>query len=130
MVERLQRVPLASLPALWFAIFVGPAAWTLHLLLSYPLVPVACATLGPWLLHGVTLVTVLAAGMGVVVALRGGQQIERGAVGSGGRDARRYLALLGLLMSAMFVFVILVEGLPPLFINPCGPLPWIQPAPL
>jgi hypothetical protein len=122
----------ASQRALWFAVFVGPTAWTAHLLLSYFLVPLACATGGTLLLHLITLACALAPLAGAVVALRGWGQVERADTAHPEEQpsARSYLALVGFLLSALFLFVVLVEGLPPFFLSPCGPLPWVRPGPL
>lgn len=109
-------VPLA---ALWFALLGGPAAWTVHLLASYPLVPLACrlGTTTP-----LNILTAVTAAIALAAAGTGGWAYRRarraGAEGDTG-DRATFMALAGLLLALLFTFAIVLEGLPPLLADPC-----------
>jgi hypothetical protein len=99
---------------LWLAFFAGPAAWTVHELLSYALVAVACASGLGVLLHVVTLVCLGLAGAGVWLVLRShALRFEPPA------NAEDILALAAVLLNAVFAFAILMEGLPNVVVSPC-----------
>lgn len=115
-------VPLA---ALWFALLGGPAAWTAHLLASYPLVPLACDTGSTALLNILTAATAMVA----AAAAGTGWWAYRRARGAGAPDApgagdasetrAGFMGLAGLLVALLFTFAISIEGLPPLLVDPC-----------
>lgn len=102
-------------PSPWLVAFAtagAPAAWLVHLSLSYYLVPRACAGSPVWL-HLVTLVTAAVA----VAAIAAAARVRAGA---GPSDvALRYLGALGLLVGVLFLAATLAEGLPALLIDPC-----------
>lgn len=103
---------------LWFALLGGPAAWTAHLLGSYPLVPVVCrmGTTAP--LNILTAVTVTIA----LAAAASGWWAYQRSRGSGVEVAEprpAFMGMVGLMLALLFAFAILMEGLPPLFQDPC-----------
>lgn len=113
--------------ALWFALLGGPAAWTVHLLASYPLVPLACRLQTTLPLNLVTLCTALvsaaAAATGGVAWRRlrrvgaGDPTVDRGG-DIGGRAL--FMASAGAILGVFFLWVILVEGMPPILVgDPC-----------
>lgn len=114
---------------LWFGLLGGAAAWSAHLLASYPSVRVACAAGGEWLLHGITAVTALVAASATAVAWREWRAAgSDGGLGSGVQPAStagpdlgrvRFMAGLGTLLSLLFFVVTVVEGLPVFFADPC-----------
>jgi hypothetical protein len=97
---------------LWFGALAGAIAWSLHLLVAYALVGVACATGLGILIDLTTLVTALVTVAGGVAAWRNWRRPE---IGDGGR----LLAVGGMLLNGMFLFAILVEGYPNLVLGPC-----------
>lgn len=106
--------------ALWFGVLAGPLAWTAHLLLSYPLVYVACGV-GWWgmaLLNAITLATALLAVAGGVVGWRSWRRAGPGADPPAG--SVRFMGRSGVLLSALFLFAILLEGAPNLALSPCS----------
>lgn len=110
------------LEALWFAVLGGPAAWTAHLLTSYPLVPLACrlGTTAPLnLLTAATgLIAAAAAGTGwwsYRRSLRG----QQGGSGAASEGRTGFMGLGGCLLGLLFLFAILVQGLPPILQDPC-----------
>jgi hypothetical protein len=107
---------------LWLAVAAGAVAWSIHLVGSYALVPVACATGIAWILHAVTIATVLPALVGAWYCYRTWRDL-RPAAGSSPRgrraDAEQYLGLSGALLNGLFAFAIALEGLPVAIIDPC-----------
>lgn len=75
-----------GIAALWFGMFAGPASWYIHLNASYALVRKICETGDVWLLHLTTLVTLLPALAGLVVAWRSWRRLGEpdSTVGGGG----------------------------------------------
>ncbi len=121
---------------LWFGLFAGHVAWSLHLMGSYVLVALACHgqpaiahALAP-LLHLTTLAAAaLAAGAGLA-AYRVWRQAERHLPHAAGDErepdqpragwrSRQFTSLLGLLLSALFLYVIVLGGAPTFFVAPC-----------
>jgi len=96
-----------------FAVFGGIAAWVIHLGASYALVPVVCASGRGTLLHLMTAaMALLAAG-----ATWTGWRARRGfaeteAPPEPGGPVLLFLARFGFLLSAFFLLLILVGGLP------------------
>jgi hypothetical protein len=110
---------------LWLAAASGTAAWVVHLVGSYALLPLACATTA-WILHAVTIVTLIPTIAGTWVCLQFWRRY-RGQAGPDphGRSAdyQQYMGLTGALLNALFLFVIALEGLPVVLMNPCLGLP-------
>ena len=102
---------VSSRPALWFGLFAGPLAWTLHELLSYALVRFACANNTGFLLNVVTLGCLAIAAAGGYVALR--------AYGMESHDEAKFLAGAGVLVSGLFIFAIVMESIPNMMVSPC-----------
>lgn len=115
------REPPASRGALWFAFLGGPIAWSAHLLASYPLVSVACRLQTTAPLHVVTVITATIATAAAATGWLAYRRVRTGGpAGPGDRFARaRFMALGGLTLGALFTFVILVEGMPPVLHDPC-----------
>ncbi len=110
-------------PRLWFGLLAGPIAWSLHLLVSYPLVPFICGTEWEFLLHVVTLFAALIALAGAVIAYRSRQALDdEDHEETPTRVWRRasFMALAGMLLSSFFLFVIIVEGIPNFLLDPCA----------
>ena len=102
---------VSTRPSLWFGLLAGPVAWTLHELLSYALVRFACANNTSLLLHVVTLGSLAIATAGAYVALR--------AYGAAPHEEARFVAGAGVLVSALFIFTILMESIPNAVVSPC-----------
>jgi hypothetical protein len=115
--------PPANAVALWTGILAGPVAWLLQMQTGFALVPWACATGHVFVLHLVTLAGLLIAAAGALVAWRDWRRFgKEWPKGKGGRQMRRrFMAVLGLLTSVLFFFVILAQGIPSFILNPCQP---------
>jgi hypothetical protein len=106
---------------LWIGWVVGPGAWALHLQGSYLLVSRACEAGAVWMLHGTTLVTLLMSFAGAAVAWRQWSRAGRRWPGSGDDQVSRirFMAVMGLLISALSSLLIVAEGVPNFFLSPC-----------
>lgn len=110
--------------AQWAGLLIGPLAWLLQLQVAYTLVPWACAhDVHAISLHIVTIATLLLAAGGCFIAWHtwqaAGQQWPSGEGGAIGRS--RFMAVLGLVTSAMFFLVILMQGIASFILHPCQP---------
>jgi hypothetical protein len=116
-----RRAEAQSTLPLWFSLLAGPLAWTAHLLLSYALVAVACATGQTIILHAVTALTLAPTAWAGVVGYRAWKEHRNGERGGSrsGAGYRPFMALSGVLSSALFFYVILLEGLPVVLVSPC-----------
>lgn len=98
---------------------IGPAAWALHLMVSYLLVEPVCRSGGVGALHAATAATLLMAVGGAVLSCR---QLAPGRAPPSPRVAverTRFLASGGVLISALSAAVILLEGVPNFIVSPC-----------
>jgi hypothetical protein len=111
---------------LWFGLLGGAVAWFIHLTASYLLSESACATtLGGQELLGVPaslllqLAITLVAGLVALAAAVAGYRSwtvwkHEMAAGSSG-----FVGLAGFILSSMFLFIIIVETIPALFLSGC-----------
>ena len=109
--------------ALWAGI-LGPAfAWALQMQAAYLLVQRACQSGRNTLLYIVTVAALLLAAGAGLIAWRKWQAAGRGQPddAAGARPRGRFMAVLGLLMSAMFCLVIIAQGLASFVLHPCQP---------
>lgn len=110
--------------ALWFGLLAGPAAWFLHLLVSYSLVRYICSSGAGWLLHLTTVGALLLAAAGLWVAWRSWTRIGEPEVTTGpatlGRT--RFMALGGLMLNGFFLAIIVLAWVPDFLLHPCAEL--------
>ena len=106
---------------LWFAVLAGPLAWMLGLNAQYALVPVACAKQNMLYLHSVSVLTLLLAVAGGLVAWREWKRTGREWPGEvpGAIPRSRFMVALGLLASALFALTIVAQWAANLFFHPC-----------
>lgn len=118
-----ERDDVRSVTSLWtlmFAMWGGLVAWMVHLTAGLALVGAACDHGAVWSLHLLTGATALVAALAVAAGVRvlqatGG--IDDAGWTIGGREA--FMALVGVLLSGIGLWLILFEGIPTLFIGPC-----------
>lgn len=110
--------------ALWFGLLAGPAAWYLHLNVSYGLVRLICLHGNSWLLHLTTLAMVALAAAGAWVAWGNWRRIGEPEIttGPGTLGRTRFMALGGLMMSGFFLAIILLAWIPDFLLDPCAEL--------
>jgi hypothetical protein len=119
--------------ALWFGLFGAPVVWCLQLLASYALVAHGCyPDAEPMTIPVVPGLRTLVLGTGAaalaVALLAGGSawrswratRHEREALLEAGEGRTRFMALAGMLLSAVFVLGIVMNVVPLLLLRPCG----------
>jgi hypothetical protein len=130
-------VRVATPAALWFGLFGAPVAWSLQLLASYALVAHGCyPDAAPMTMPVVPGLRALVLGTGaaaLAVALLAGvsawrswratrreHEGEHEALLEAGEGRTRFMALAGILLSAVFVLGIVMNVVPLLLLRPCG----------
>jgi small-conductance mechanosensitive channel len=117
------------LPVLLFALLGAPLAWTLHFLVSYFLVALFCAAAweGAGVAIGVATVAsaAVSAASGVVAyrtwrTRRNGQTRSWDAALTEPRGWAAFVLVMGMLGSALFTALIVLEAVPPLFVPTCS----------
>ena len=110
-----------ELRALWTGLLLAPIAFLLNLEAAYALVPAACSARTQLLVHGVHLVCLLLAILGGVTAWGRWNAGGRTWPGDAGdpMSRSRFMAGLGLLVSAMFALVIVAQWIPSFVLSPC-----------
>jgi hypothetical protein len=108
--------------ALWTGVLGSALVWLVQLQTTYAMVPWACSSGHRWMLPVASLAFLIAAAIPGVMAgkqwfkSRGPQRYDRESSGAG---RKRFMALLGVMNSAIFVLLILVQGVAAFFIHPC-----------
>jgi hypothetical protein len=108
--------------ALWLGILGPPVIWLVQFQVSYMLVPWACSTGQHWTLHAASFLFLVMAAMPGWPAWRywraaGGERLPERQ--SAGRGRRQFMALLGLMMTGLFVLATLAQAIPRFVLNPC-----------
>jgi hypothetical protein len=109
-----------QIAGLWAGILVAPAAFAANLQLGYMLVHPGCLENDTTPLHLVQILCLAAALGGGLIAWRALQR-ERVSAGEAGarRDRSRFMAELGVSMSALFALVIVAQALPSFVLHQC-----------
>ena len=120
--------------SLWFGLFGGPVAWSLQLLINYPLaahfcypknLPLAAPTYdGMWVtavvVNGLMILLTLGAGATAIISWRTSRDNIVGphdALLEDGTGRVRFMAYAGMLVSGLFLFALIMSAMP-LFIVP------------
>jgi hypothetical protein len=111
---------LTPLP-LWIGILAGPIAWALDLSASYTIVKWACATRNDGVFHLITFASLAMVGGGAVVSWLAFQTTAGDDPTDGGRPRQRarFMAILGLLTSALFALQIIAGAIPHWVLDAC-----------
>jgi hypothetical protein len=107
--------------ALWSGLLIAPFAFLLNLQVSYMLVPFVCATgRGLWL-HIAAGSSLILAALSLLISWRNWQKAGRKWQSEAGSIAARsrFMAVMGLLMSAIFCLAILAQWIANFIIGPC-----------
>ena len=110
---------------IWFGLFGGAIAWTIHLMFAYVTAEFGCVSglaerdyLGlsivAWIEFALTAVTTLLAGAATAVAYGVYRRLQSENQ-SGTQSAERYALRAGVLTSGIFTFVIVFESIPILY---------------
>ena len=104
----------------FYALLIGPIAWAADLGLSYATVYHACSTGHHYVLHIITLFTLLMALTGAMVGWREFQAVrESNDEGGSPFDCTHFLALLGIASGLGFAMVIIATAVPKWVFSPC-----------
>lgn len=136
------RSDTSSSARLWFAFLGGMAAYAVHLVVGFWIVPAACGTaaegLIPWLEGALTVLLGAVAIAATVVAVVMRRALARDTVArndvdgaAGGESARawdaapawstaRFMATTGIVLSGLGVVVIAFAAVPLLLVSPCA----------
>jgi hypothetical protein len=107
---------------LWIGVLGSAVVWAVQLQTSYAMVPWACSSGHRWLLPAVSLAFLIAAAIPGLISFKLWRRTSSGRVSereSRGDGRRRFMAMLGMMDSAVFFLLILAQGLPVFFIHPC-----------
>jgi hypothetical protein len=120
--ERIEQAPpLRKGLTVWFAVFGGIGAWTVHLLFVASFVQYSCNTGNTeWPMHLVTVVTAGATVVAIALAVRlvrAGQDRPEDEPTPGGR--LHYLGIAGVLIGVVNLALILLEGSYVVALNSC-----------
>ena len=108
-----ERRTLRNWARLWYGALGGAVAWSLHLLASYAILPVACAAGSTLPIHALTLVFALATIGAGVASFASWRR-------AGATAAERWTGLASLVLNGIFLFAIIIEGLPAFALHPCS----------
>lgn len=111
---------LTPLP-LWAGIFAGPLAWAFDLVVSYAIVKWVCQTRQYGVFHLVTLVSLAIVAGGAVISWTAFSRTIQDTPTDGGhpRQRARFMAILGLAVSALFALQIIAGALPHWMLDAC-----------
>ncbi len=114
--------PIRRFVTVWYAVLGGVGAWTAHLLFEASFMKYTCNSHGyVWVMHLATAVTALATVAAMVLSwrlLRVSQGSDEAAADAGGR--LQFLGYAGLLIGAINLALILLEGVYVVFLHRCG----------
>src|SRR5581483_4469607 len=102
---------------LWAGVLAGPIVWALDETISYSLVQWTCGSRHTFVLHTITLLSLAMITGGAALSWRAWSRA------SGERTPKtertRFLALLGLVTSALFIVVVLATAIPRWVLDAC-----------
>lgn len=123
-----------QLRPLLFGLLAGPVIWSLYFMGGYGLTEFACkmGLLRPsapplnWLTATIIVLTLLSLGLVVYAAIYGYRHWDRlneAQLGASEHDlilsTREFLAVAGIFLNILFGVLILITGIPPLFLSTC-----------
>ena len=111
---------LTPLP-LWLGILAGPVAWALDLTMSYAVVKWVCAARTTYVLPTITIFAMAIVCAGAAVSWRAFKHTASDVPTDGGqpRQRARFMAILGLILAALFALQILTTTIPQVAIDAC-----------
>ena len=105
---------------LWIGLLTGPIVWAAHMEANFALVEWACPN-HDWIIHAVSVAALLIVAVAGLVAARAWKD-----TGGQGPDEQatlisrsRYMAIMGMVLSAGFFLVILAQEIPSWFLTAC-----------
>jgi hypothetical protein len=106
---------------LWAGLLIAPLAFLLHLQINYMLTTQLCPGGRKIILHVVTFAFLLVAACGGLVAWRNWDALGSKLPGEAGSilERSRFMAIVGLLISALVALVFIAQLIPQFFFDPC-----------
>jgi hypothetical protein len=110
-----------GIAAVWLGVLAGPVAWALDLTVSYAIVQWTCGGGPHVVLHLISVVSLLIVGGGALASWRalGLASAEERDDGARPDEWGRFMALLGLVMCALFAVVVIAGAIPRLVLDAC-----------
>jgi H+/gluconate symporter-like permease len=106
--------------AQFYSLLIGPIAWAADLGLSYANVYHACSTGHHYVLHVITLVSLIVALTGAYVGWQEFQAVREGdEEGGSAIDRSHFMSLLGIASGLGFALVIIATAVPKFVFSPC-----------
>lgn len=105
----------------WYGLFAGPLAWTIHLMAAYALVPWVCDNGHGWILYLISFLSLSIAATGGLAAWQNFKQSGRRWPGEEGDVGTRslFMATMGIILGSLFSVVIIAQSIPIFMMNPC-----------
>jgi hypothetical protein len=112
-----ERAPVLQ----WVGVFLAPATFFAHLQIGYVLVPWSCTRHNSVWIHLVNLLSVVLAIIGTWAAWRVHARADSAANndGPGAIPRTRFLGVLGLGLSGMFVLLLVAQAIEAISLSPC-----------
>jgi hypothetical protein len=106
---------------LWAGLLIAPLAFLLHLQINYALVTQLCQSEHKIIMHLVTLTFLLMSGGGGLISWLNWRETGSKWPGEAGsvRERSRFMAIIGLLISALVIFGLIVQWIPQFIFDPC-----------
>jgi hypothetical protein len=106
---------------LWLGLLAGPTAWALDLLISYAAVKWTCSSQHTAALHLITVGALLITAGGAAASWTVFQRTPEPSHADGPRpvDRGKFMAMLGLLVSAMFALAMIANAVPRVLLDAC-----------
>ncbi|HEX4667304.1 MAG TPA: hypothetical protein VH207_11950 [Chthoniobacterales bacterium] len=107
--------------ALWVAVLGSAVVWFVQMQTSYSLLKWACSIQRNWPLHLLSAVFLILGAVPGVIGWKewranAGSSTERKSAGAG---RRRFMAMLGMMLTAIFLLLIFAQAIPSFFFDPC-----------
>jgi hypothetical protein len=113
------KTAISPLPQ-WYALLIGPLSWAADLGIGYANVYHACSTGHYYVLHVISLITLIVALSGAFVGWQEFQKVRDGSdEGGTPLDRAHFMALLGIAASIGFALVIIATAVPRFVLSPC-----------
>lgn len=106
---------------LWVGVLTAPLAFLTHLEINYALVTRLCQSAHKISMHLVTLLFLLISAAGGFIALRNWREVGSKWPGEDGSvtERSRFMAVVGLLISAIIVLALIWQWIPQFIFDPC-----------
>ena len=134
MAQSVSREEVYQLRSLLFGLLAGPVTWSLYFMAGYGLTEFACkmGLLRPykhplnWVTITISVMTLISMGLVIYAAIYGYRRWDRlneTQLGASEHElilsTKEFLAVAGIFLNILFAVLILITGIPPLFLSTC-----------